>query len=110
MSANLLEGNVVAAAVLEDVARRVAILKQKGIQPGLGTILVGEDGPSVSYVNKKHETCKTVDIASFHIAIPATATQAAICWQRFAISMRVRPWMPISSSIPCPKVLILTKP
>ena len=76
MSANLLEGNVVAAAVLEDVARRVAILKQKGIQPGLGTILVGEDGPSVSYVNKKHETCKTVDIASFHITIPATASQA----------------------------------
>ena len=76
MSANLLEGKVVAAAVLEDVARRVAALKEKGIQPGLGTILVGEDGPSISYVNKKHETCKEVDIASFHIEIPATATQA----------------------------------
>lgn len=75
MSAQLLEGKVVAAAVLEDVARRVAILKEKGIQPGLGTILVGEDGPSVSYVNKKHETCKAVDIASFHIAIPASAGQ-----------------------------------
>ena len=75
MSAQLLEGKVVAEAVLNDVAAQVAILKTKGITPGLGTILVGEDGPSMSYVNKKHETCTSVGIASFHIAIPATATQ-----------------------------------
>ncbi|ABA89700.1 5,10-methylenetetrahydrofolate dehydrogenase and methenyltetrahydrofolate cyclohydrolase [Syntrophotalea carbinolica DSM 2380] len=76
MSAQLLEGKVVAAAVLEDVARRVAVLKDKGISPGLGTILVGDDGPSVSYVNKKRETCKQVGIASFHNEIPASATQS----------------------------------
>lgn len=76
MSAKLLEGKVVADAVLQDVARRVAILKEKGVIPGLGTILVGDDGPSISYVNKKHEACKSVGIASFHIELPASAGQA----------------------------------
>lgn len=76
MAAKLLEGKVVAEAVLEDVANRVAVLKKQGLTPGLGTILVGEDGPSVSYVNKKRETCKSVGIASFHIEIPACASQA----------------------------------
>jgi len=75
MSAKLLEGKVVADAVLQDVARRVAVLKEKGVIPGLGTILVGDDGPSISYVNKKHEACKSVGIASFHIEIPASAGQ-----------------------------------
>jgi len=75
MSAQLLEGKVVAEAVLNEVAAQVETLKKKGITPGLGTILVGADGPSMSYVNKKHETCKSVGIASFHIAIPATASQ-----------------------------------
>jgi methylenetetrahydrofolate dehydrogenase (NADP+)/methenyltetrahydrofolate cyclohydrolase len=54
----------------------VEVLKEKGIQPGLGTILVGEDGPSISYVNKKRETCKEVGICSFHNEIPASASQA----------------------------------
>lgn len=76
MAAELLEGKVVAEAVLEDVARRVAVMKERGVTPGLGTILVGDDGPSVSYVNKKRETCKSVGIASFHIEIPGSAGQA----------------------------------
>ncbi len=76
MAAKLLEGKAVAEAVLEDVAARVVGLKSRGINPGLGTILVGDDGPSVSYVNKKRETCKSVGIASFHIEIPASASQA----------------------------------
>ncbi len=75
MAAKLLEGKVVAEAVLEDVASRVAVMKGRGVTPGLGTILVGSDGPSVSYVNKKRETCKSVGIASFHIEIPASAGQ-----------------------------------
>lgn len=75
MAAKLLEGKIVAEAVLQDVAKEVAKLKEKGITPGLGTILVGEDGPSISYVNKKHETCKAVGIESFHAGIPADATQ-----------------------------------
>jgi methylenetetrahydrofolate dehydrogenase (NADP+)/methenyltetrahydrofolate cyclohydrolase len=76
MSAKLLEGKVVAEAVLKEVAERVAALKKKGLQPGLGTILVGDDAPSISYVNKKRETCRSVGIASFHIEIPSTARQA----------------------------------
>jgi len=75
MSAKLLEGNVVAEAVLNDVAMRVKRLKKQGISPGLGTILVGSDGASISYVNKKHETCKAVGIESFHSEIPENGTQ-----------------------------------
>jgi len=57
MSAQLLEGSRVANAVLQELAQRVEALKARGITPGLGTILVGSDGPSISYVRKKHETC-----------------------------------------------------
>ncbi len=76
MPAQFLDGKAVAAAVLEDVAKRATALRERGIVPGLGTILVGDDGPSISYVNRKHQTCKEVGVESFHIAIPATASQA----------------------------------
>lgn len=75
MSAKLLDGKVVAEAVLNDVSERVESLKKQGITPGLGTILVGSDGASISYVNKKHETCKSVGIESFHLEIPENGTQ-----------------------------------
>lgn len=75
MAAKLLEGTLVAEAVLADVSRRVAALKNKGVTPGLGTILVGDDGPSLSYVKKKHETCTSVGIVSFHSAIESRASQ-----------------------------------
>ncbi len=64
-----------ADAVLDDVAQRVARLAERGLRPGLGTILVGDDGPSASYVRKKHEACERVGIASFHEAIDAGAGQ-----------------------------------
>ena len=79
MTAQLLEGTVVAEAVLRDVSRRVAALQDKGITPGLGTILVGDDGPSLSYVRKKHETCEAAGIKSFHRTIEGTASQADLC-------------------------------
>jgi methylenetetrahydrofolate dehydrogenase (NADP+)/methenyltetrahydrofolate cyclohydrolase len=75
MAARLLEGTLVAEAVLKDVTRRVIALKKKGITPGLGTILVGNDGPSISYVRKKHETCESVGITSFHKTIEGDASQ-----------------------------------
>jgi len=75
MSAKFLDGKVVAEAVLRDVAERVERLKKQGISVGLGTILVGTDGPSISYVNKKHETCKAVGIESFHSEIPESGAQ-----------------------------------
>jgi methylenetetrahydrofolate dehydrogenase (NADP+)/methenyltetrahydrofolate cyclohydrolase len=76
MSAQLMPGAPVAEAVLADVAKRVERLQANGVTPGLGTILVGDDGPSAGYVARKHETCEQVGITSFHHEIPASATQA----------------------------------
>ena len=75
MTAKLLAGQPVAEAVLEDVAQRVKVLKKKGVTPGLGTILVGDDGASAGYVRKKHETCEQVGITSYHVSIPADGSQ-----------------------------------
>jgi len=76
MAAQLLEGKVVAESVLEEVRTKAAALTAKGVVPGLGTILVGDDGASAGYVARKHETCETVGIKSFHIDVTADQTQA----------------------------------
>jgi methylenetetrahydrofolate dehydrogenase (NADP+)/methenyltetrahydrofolate cyclohydrolase len=78
MTAQLLAGAPVAEAVLADVKVRVAALAERGITPGLGTILVGDDGPSANYVRKKHETCELVGMASYHRSIDAGAGQSAL--------------------------------
>lgn len=78
MSAQLLAGGPVAEALLADVQVRAAALAGTGIKVGLGTILVGDDGPSASYVKKKHETCEQVGITSHHKAISADAGQGAL--------------------------------
>ncbi len=75
MTARLLEGKPVAEAVLQDAAARTRALRERGITPGLGTILVGDDGASASYVRKKHETCEQVGLASFHEHLDASASQ-----------------------------------
>jgi len=76
--ARLLAGGPVADAVLDDVARRTIALKEHGVTPGLGTILVGDDAASAGYVRKKHETCEAVGIRSLHRDIPADAGQPAL--------------------------------
>ena len=76
MTAELLAGKPVAEAVLAESAERVAELAKRGVVPGLGTILVGDDGASASYVRKKHETCEQVCIKSFHEHLDASASQA----------------------------------
>lgn len=78
MAAQLLAGAPVAEAVLDEVRKRVAELTARGVTPGLGTILVGDDGASAGYVRKKHETCEAVGIASHHIGIDAGAGQPAL--------------------------------
>lgn len=78
MTAQLLAGSPVAEAVLADVQSRAAALRERGVIVGLGTILVGDDGPSASYVKKKHETCERVGITSHHKTIAAGAGQAAL--------------------------------
>jgi methylenetetrahydrofolate dehydrogenase (NADP+)/methenyltetrahydrofolate cyclohydrolase len=76
VTAQLLAGQPVAEAVLADVAKRVEALAAYHITPGLGTILVGDDGPSAGYIRKKHETCEQVGIHSFHESVAGDATQA----------------------------------
>ena len=76
--AKFLSGVEVAESVLADVAERSAKVTANGRAPGLGTILVGDDGPSASYVKKKHETCETVGVKSFHIGIEAAADPKAL--------------------------------
>ncbi|GMR06966.1 MAG: bifunctional methylenetetrahydrofolate dehydrogenase/methenyltetrahydrofolate cyclohydrolase [Gammaproteobacteria bacterium] len=75
MTAKLLSGIEVAEAVITEVRKRVEGLARRGVQPGLGTILVGDDGPSASYVRKKHEACENAGIRSFHLELPASSTQ-----------------------------------
>lgn len=75
MSAVILDGKATAAAVKASLATRVAALQAKGITPGLGTILVGDDPGSHSYVAGKHRDCHEVGIASIREDLPANATQ-----------------------------------
>ncbi len=75
MTAKFLSGTAVAQATLNAVQEKVKILKERGVTPGLGTILVGGDAASAGYVKKKHETCAQVGIRSFNIEIPEDATQ-----------------------------------
>ncbi|MEV7420446.1 bifunctional methylenetetrahydrofolate dehydrogenase/methenyltetrahydrofolate cyclohydrolase [Streptomyces sp. NPDC089919] len=78
MSAQILDGKATAAAVKSELAARVAALKERGITPGLGTLLVGDDPGSRWYVNGKHRDCAEVGIGSIQRELPATATQADI--------------------------------
>ncbi|NBE55435.1 bifunctional methylenetetrahydrofolate dehydrogenase/methenyltetrahydrofolate cyclohydrolase [Streptomyces boluensis] len=78
MTAQILDGKATAAAIKADLVRRVEALKARGVTPGLGTVLVGEDPGSQKYVAGKHRDCAQVGIASIQRELPATATQAEI--------------------------------
>ncbi|MER6936830.1 bifunctional methylenetetrahydrofolate dehydrogenase/methenyltetrahydrofolate cyclohydrolase [Nocardioides sp. NPDC127514] len=73
-----IDGKRVAADLKTALAVRVKALHEAGIDPGLGTILVGDDPGSRSYVAGKHRDCAEVGIASIRIELPATASQAEI--------------------------------
>jgi methylenetetrahydrofolate dehydrogenase (NADP+)/methenyltetrahydrofolate cyclohydrolase len=75
MSAQILDGKAVASAIKAELANRVSALKSQGITPGLGTILVGDDPGSLSYVGGKHRDCQEVGINSIRIDLPHSATQ-----------------------------------
>ncbi len=77
-SAQLLDGKSLAASIKANLAQRTTALKAKGITPGLGTVLVGDDPGSHSYVSGKHRDCQEVGISSIRIDLPATATQADV--------------------------------
>ncbi|MEU0985554.1 bifunctional methylenetetrahydrofolate dehydrogenase/methenyltetrahydrofolate cyclohydrolase [Streptomyces sp. NPDC005953] len=78
MTAQILDGKATAAAIKSEIAVRVEALKEKGVTPGLGTLLVGDDPGSRWYVNGKHRDCAQVGMASIQRELPATATQEEI--------------------------------
>ena len=78
MTAITLDGDALAAQIKDDLRRRVAALTEQGVVPGLGTILVGDDGPSANYVGMKHKDCAQVGLHSVDTRLPATATQAEV--------------------------------
>ena len=78
MSASILDGKATAAEVKADLKERAAALAARGILPGLGTILVGDDPGSRAYVAGKHRDCAQVGVASIRRDLPASATQAEV--------------------------------
>ena len=75
MSAKILDGKATAEAIKKELAVKVASMSTK---PGLGTVLVGDDPGSHSYVGGKHKDCAEVGITSIRIDLPASATQADV--------------------------------
>ncbi len=78
MTATILDGKATAAAIRANLAQRVAKLRERGVTPGLGTVLVGDDPGSHAYVAGKHRDCAEVGIASIARELPATAGQADV--------------------------------
>lgn len=78
MTAITLDGVATASAVKQELATRIAQLKVQGVTPGLGTLLVGDDPASRSYVAGKHRDCAEVGIESIRVDLPTTATEADV--------------------------------
>jgi len=78
MTAQILDGKALAAEIRSDLTSRVAVLRERGLTPGLGTVLVGDDPGSRSYVAGKHRDCAQVGIASIQVELPATTSAAEL--------------------------------
>jgi methylenetetrahydrofolate dehydrogenase (NADP+) / methenyltetrahydrofolate cyclohydrolase len=78
MTARVLDGTATLRTIKAELAERVVALNQRGITPGLGTILVGDDPGSHWYVGAKHKDCASIGITSIRRDLPATATQAEV--------------------------------
>jgi methylenetetrahydrofolate dehydrogenase (NADP+) / methenyltetrahydrofolate cyclohydrolase len=78
MTATLLDGERLAAELTDGLAGRVAALAERGITPGLGTILVGDDGPSAKYVGMKHRDCQAIGMHARDVRLEAGATQREV--------------------------------
>ncbi|MBW0114482.1 bifunctional methylenetetrahydrofolate dehydrogenase/methenyltetrahydrofolate cyclohydrolase [Pseudonocardia sp. KRD-169] len=78
MTARLMDGKATLASILDELRGRVEKLTAAGATPGLGTVLVGDDPGSHSYVRGKHRDCAQVGITSFQRELPADATQAQV--------------------------------
>lgn len=78
MSAQILDGKALASKIRAELALEVTALKAAGKTPGLGTVLVGDDPGSHSYVSGKHRDCHEVGINSIRVDLPATASEADV--------------------------------
>lgn len=78
MTARILDGIATASAIKGELAGRIAALRERGIVPGLGTLLVGEDPGSLSYVGGKHRDSAEVGIESIRVDLPATASESEV--------------------------------
>jgi methylenetetrahydrofolate dehydrogenase (NADP+)/methenyltetrahydrofolate cyclohydrolase len=75
MTARILDGKALAATIKAELRGRVSTLAERGIVPGLGTVLVGDDPGSHAYVRGKHRDCAEVGIASIQVELPASTSQ-----------------------------------
>ena len=78
MTAQKLDGSATLTAIKAELTERVAKLRERGVVPGLGTVLVGDDPGSHWYVGAKHKDCAEIGIESIRVDLPATATQAEV--------------------------------
>ncbi len=78
MTAELLDGERLAGRIKMELADRAHRLAAAGRRVGLGTVLVGDDGPSAKYVAMKHADCEEIGITSVHEHLPASATQSDV--------------------------------
>lgn len=78
MTATILDGKATLATIKSELKQRIAALAERGIVPGLGTVLVGDDPASRWYVGAKHRDSAEIGIASIERELPATATQADV--------------------------------
>jgi methylenetetrahydrofolate dehydrogenase (NADP+) / methenyltetrahydrofolate cyclohydrolase len=75
MTARILDGKALAATIKAELRGRVSMLAERGLVPGLGTVLVGDDPGSRSYVAGKHRDCAAVGIGSIQVELPASTSQ-----------------------------------
>lgn len=78
LTAELIDGTVMADRVCLETTKRVKALKARGITPGLTVVLVGEDAASAVYVASKERTCKSLEMNGETIRMPATSTESAL--------------------------------
>ena len=78
MSATILDGRALAASIKQGLSARIKELQNKGVTPGLGTILVGDDPGSHSYVAGKHRDCQEVGINSIRVDLQADASESDV--------------------------------
>ena len=111
----MLDGKATAAAIKADLRTRVERLRERGVEPGLGTLLVGEDPGSMKYVAGKHADCAEVGIRSIRRELPADATQERI--ERAVVELNEDPactgyivQLPLPAGIDANRVIALIDP